>query len=137
MRQQTGPSDTATLRRPQVRKRVAYLKECAGSANSPHRGSLAAKETARKRLPSYDRKTSQVELYTFVALGLVAAALVATTGLDSARFASRKDHLLDSAVSNTAIVEIKKSAGPTNLTIAQPPTLGERTRLEGTARPKS
>jgi hypothetical protein len=91
-----------------------------------------------KRLPTYDAQTSRVELGAFIALSLAAAALVVTTTLDSARFASKRDDdLMGPPSSNTALVQIKKAAGSTNLTIAQPQTPEERARLDGFTRPKS
>ena len=91
-----------------------------------------------KRLPSYDAQTGRFEQGAFLALSLIAAALIITTALNSAKFArAREEGFSTSAEPSTALVPIKKAAGPTNLTIAQPWAPGERARLGGMTRPKS
>jgi hypothetical protein len=138
-RRQPCNSVASSTRSAKLRKRVAYLQACrkpAGRQSQTLRKD--PKKNAMKRLPSYDAQTSRVEQGAFLTLSLIAAALIVTTALDSARFTrAREDSLPSQSAANTALVQIRKATGATNLTIAQPGTLGERARLDGTSRPKS
>jgi len=92
------------------------------------------------RLPSYDRQTSTSELRFFLGLGLAAITIIAITGLDAARFSSRRQEIA-AALSNqsrsTALAGAPTNTVLTNLATLRPDPTEERSRLGPIAKPKS
>jgi hypothetical protein len=92
------------------------------------------------RLPSYDRQTSTSELRFFLGLGLAAITIIAITGLDAARFSSRRQEIA-AALSNqsTALAgaPTNTTTALTNLATLRPGPTDERARLGPIAKPKS
>jgi len=94
------------------------------------------------RLPSYDRQTSTSELRFFLGLGLAAITIIAITGLDAARFSSRRQEIaaaLSNQIPSTALAGASTNTvmALTNLATLRPDPAEERSRLGPIAKPKS
>jgi hypothetical protein len=92
------------------------------------------------RLPSYDCQTSASEVRFFLGLGLAAMTMIAITGLDAARFSSRRQDIaaaLSGQNSALASAPTNSATALTNLATLRPGPTEERSRLGPIAKPKS
>ena len=114
-----------------------HLHRCNPTLAVPEAGSTIE---LMNRLPSYDCQTSRSELRFFLGLGLAAITIIAITGVDAARFSSRRQEIaaaLSDQTTALAGASTNTVMALTNLATLRPDPAEERSRLGPIAKPKS